>query len=321
MKAPTRASLQGVFGTDRSILLICIGIALIFWLLLKLSQPFKSQSTFSITYELPEGRVFKSTPPQKILATIEGRGWVLLSHFLGRNDLNIRLSLARTAQQTFNSSILKDKIQQGLNAIEVKDINLDYIQIQLDEANRRQLPVKLESQIDFKPGFQLKDSIRIQPDSIWLSGPTSVLAEYDAWPTEMLVLDRLTTSQQQLVNFVQPEDPVVRIDPVRCTVTIPVEQYTEKSALFVPLSIRNASDSIKIFPDRIEVSCIVGLSRFNDLKSNQFELMVDLKNVRLDTENNTLPIILTKAPDYVSNVKYTPQSVEFFFVKTQVDPQ
>jgi len=100
------------------------------------------------------------------------------------------------------------------------------------------------------------------------------------------------------------------------TVTLKVEQFTERS-LFVPITIKNAPDSLKTFPERAKLSCVVGLSKYNDIDKNSFQLVADLKGIPLNTEKNTIPVLVTKQPDFVRAVNFQPRSVEFFFVETQ----
>ncbi|MEO1516559.1 MAG: hypothetical protein AAFV95_16150 [Bacteroidota bacterium] len=266
-------------------------------------------------YLLPEGRIFTSTPPHKVTATVEGTGWKLLAHFTGRDEMDIQLGLANNASQTINGSQIKAKIQQLLDDVTVMDIEMDYIQIDLDEASQSKVPIQLEQQISFREGFQLRAPIRLSPDSVLLTGPASLIARHGFWPTLPLQLDDLSSNVQPYVDLLPPEDPVLQIQPVQCQVLIQVEQFTEKSGLFVPITVRNAPDSIKIFPEKIELRCVVGLSRFKDVSSRQFELVADLKNISLNSANNTVPIQLTRSPDFVSRVRFSRQSVEFFFVK------
>ena len=95
---------------------------------------------------------------------------------------------------------------------------------------------------------------------------------------------------------------------------VEVEQFTEKS-LFIKVDVKNAPDSLKIFPERIRLTCVLGLSRYNEIAPEDFALEVDLKNIPLNTVNNTIPILVTKQPNYIDNIKLSDRSVEFFFVK------
>ena len=58
MKRKTKDDIRTFFNSDRAILMSCIGIALVFWLLVKLSQSYKTTEDYEISYTLPEGKTF-----------------------------------------------------------------------------------------------------------------------------------------------------------------------------------------------------------------------------------------------------------------------
>ena len=107
------------------------------------------------------------------------------------------------------------------------------------------------------------------------------------------------------------------MDTRSAKLTIPVEAYTEKS-LFVPVELKNApSDSLKVFPDKIKVSFVVGLSQYDSVHYTDFHLVADLKSISLEKGNNAVPVNLTAMPESVNNVVLSRKSVEFFIVKPE----
>jgi len=298
--------------------MVCIGIALVFWLLLKMSKSFVTKVEFGIEYSLPPGLVYKVSPPSTITANIRGQGWDLLSNYFKSREPIIAFNLVETESQGINATQFKDKIAQKLPTVEVLDVSEDYVLIDLDPAIEKRLPIRLEHNINFEAGYQLKDSIRLQPDSLTISGPISLLEKLSFWPTVLLSKNELQQGFTQTIEIAPPVDPVLQCNVEKVNVVAEVEQFTEKD-LFVALRIKNAPDSLKIFPEKIQLSCLVGVSRFNEVVSDSFDLVVDLKGIPLNTANNTVPILLKQSPSFVRNVRYYPPSVEFFFVRSNLD--
>jgi hypothetical protein len=81
------------------------------------------------------------------------------------------------------------------------------------------------------------------------------------------------------------------------------------------LTVRNAPQRLQIFPNKIKLDCTVALSRYASLSGENFTAVVDLKNVDVKSKNNTVAIVLLQQPSFVRNVKFSPQSVEFYFEK------
>ena len=310
-----KADSDSFFKSDRAILIICISIALIFWLLVKLSQSFDTVYEVKINYSLPEGKAFVQVPPAKIEATLNGRGWDLLYYFLGKQQAEIALKLSNLENQTFSASQLKDRIRAGASSVEIKNLDYDYISVKLEDQAAKKIPVRLDHQLTFAEGIQLKKAPTLMPDSVELSGPASAVTELTEWLTQPLILSDLKSDYKAPLKLKTPlQEGPIRIRPTEVEVSIEIEQYTERS-LFVPLSILNAPDSLQIFPENIRVNCVVGLSQYNAVNDSLFRLEADLKGIPLNASNNTVPVQLTRFPDFVQNIQFSPQSVEFFIVK------
>ncbi len=320
MKRPDHSGGIGQFlQSDRAILVISIGVALIFWLLLKLSHSYKTTKDFPIIFDLPEGKSLVQSPPHKVSLGLEGRGFDLIYFSLFHEIPAIRYLLADQATQSISASQIMNKARGKLSNLNVIEVDQDYIMLHLDDAFEKKVPVKLVSKIVFENGFQLKDSIRLQPDSVRLSGPYTIVDGYTEWETVPLELENVRAGFEEELSLVPPFDKVVQLGPAFVQVQVDVEQFTEKS-FFVPLIVKNAPDSIKIFPDKIKVSGTVGLSHYNALEEADFGLEVDLKGIPLQTENNTLPVSIVKTPSSMRNIQINPKSVEFFFVSSDSIP-
>ncbi len=319
MKIPSKVDIKNFFDSDRAILVACIFIALIFWLLVKLSQTFTTTTDFQIKYQLPVGKSFVSSPPNSAKATLKGSGWDLMSYQFSRQVPSIIFEINDVSSQAINSRLLIDKLQQKLPSdIEITDVNQDFIFVQIESETEMKIPVKLKTELKFSPQFQLSDSIRIEPDKIILTGPATEVGSITFWETEVLEIDNLKKSQTVELALKSPSNKEIHLSQEKIIVTVPVEEFTEKS-VFVPITIKNAPDSLKTFPERAKLSCIVGLGKYNDVKQTSFELIADLKGIPLNTEKNTIPVSLTRKPDFVRAINYQPKSVEFFFVKTEQD--
>ncbi|MEM9245214.1 MAG: hypothetical protein AAGA67_05680 [Cyanobacteria bacterium P01_F01_bin.153] len=203
MKKSNKDNLFAFFQSDRAILMVCIGIALIFWLLVKLSQSFKTDREISITYTISPGKTFVESPPKTILATIKGKGWDLLSHYFTQPATHIQFELPDESAFTVNSSLMKSKIAHEMPNLEVIEVNYDYIVLNMEPEATKTVPIQLKAQLSFEDQYLLSDSIKITPDSVALSGPASLLDPIHFWPTEELVLSKLRTDLNPIIPLVK----------------------------------------------------------------------------------------------------------------------
>ena len=143
MKRLTKADLQRFYDSDRAILIACIFIALVFWLLVKMSQPFPTTIEYDIDYKLPTGKSFVTSPPSNITATVNGSGWDLISSSFRNRISTIQFELSGMASQGIERNTVVDRIRNTLpEDIQIQDINTDYIFIQMENESEKKIPVK-----------------------------------------------------------------------------------------------------------------------------------------------------------------------------------
>lgn len=313
-----KADIRAFFKTDRGILLISLGISLLFWVLVKLSKEYTAKREVSITYNIPEEMSFVSIPPNEIIVSLKGRGWDLMYDYFGAPNRAIKFSLANSPLQNITNNQLKGKIIENVQSsnIVVEDMSTDYISIELGKSATKKIPVILEGEFTFAPEHQLQNTIKIIPDSVTISGPISLIEEYLSWPTTLLSIENLSNTVQQSLPLQPVERPQISLSDEVVQVEIPIEQFTEKS-LFLPIMVKNGPDSLKVFPPRVKTSFVIGLSSYDTINEQDFQLEVDLKGVPVNQENNTAPILLTKRPSGVKNIQFSPKAVSFLFVENK----
>lgn len=307
--------LNSQISEDRAIFLICMGIALVFWIMVKLSNNYTSDKEVQFQFVLPDDKIFSVLPPDKYIVQISGTGWQLLYEYFSQAKIKLVYDLGKETINELNRTRLRNDIinQFAARGVRIAEFNYDGFSLKLENKIFKSVPVRLVADISYAPQYHLVDSITLQPATIQVSGPLSKVNNIFYWETDSLVLNNLGTSVRKLVRLKQP-DREIQLSQRSVNVQVPVEQYTEKS-LFVSVQIKNGLDSLKIFPDKIMLTCIVGLSKYDLLSKDDFVMEVDLKNVLSDEDQNTVPIVLSHYPPYVRNVIYSPKAAEFFILK------
>lgn len=307
--------IQFDFREDRAILMICIGIALVFWLLVKLSQDYRASKEVVFSFNVPADRTFSTAPPNDLRIQVEGSGWDLMFDYFANRKVNLSYNLLQTDQLNLNRGQLRTDILNRLSSrdLTITELNYDNINLVLEEKVNWSVPVYLPYELSFAPGYHLEKPVVLEPDSITVTGPASMLDNIQFWETDSLVINNLKTSKRLAVNL-ERTPPEINLSHEQVNAIISVEQYTEKS-VFVPLTVINAPDSVKVFPASVRVRCIVGLSQYNSLKTEDFEIVLDLKDVPVSESKNTAPINLSKQPDYVKILGFSPNAAEFYILK------
>ena len=300
---------------ERAILLVCMGIALVFWILVKLSQFYFTEKEVHFQVLIPDEKTFSTMPPDDFIAQIEGTGWELMFEYFRNAKVLLSYDLRELDRLSLNIGQLRSDILHNLssNNIKIQEINYTNINLALEPKLSKVVPIHLSYALSFKPEYNLQPPIQLSPDSITVTGPISIVEHIQQWETDSLVMDELKTRVEIPVKLAKPAREL-NLSHLQTSVEIEVEQFTERS-LFVPITILNATDSVKIFPEKIKLSCVVGLSQFNAFDQDDFCLEVDLKNIPSNRDRNTAPIVLKGAPEFVKNIKFSPKSAEFFILR------
>lgn len=303
------------FRQDRAILMICIGIALVFWLLVKLSQTYTSEKTVDLSFRIPEDMAFRQAPPKDLVVKLEGTGWDLMFEFFASPGIRLQYDLLDRNQLLRSRSNLRSDLQNALFSrdLDVSDLNYDRLDLYLEEKVIHRVPIRLQADLSFASEYQLRRPVRLIPDSVAVIGPISLVDSIDYWLTDSLILRDLKNSlQTELELQIPPAE--IKLEPAVIEARIDLEQYTQKS-LFVPLVVDNAPDSVQVFPRQISVTCVLGLSQYEKINQDDFRFLIDLAEVDLNADNNIVPIELVEQPDSVRNIQFTPKSAKFFIVQ------
>lgn len=300
-------------GKERTILLYCLGIALVFWFSVKLSRTYETTRTVFVEYRLPPGFDFAETPPASIQATFSGTGWNLMSVFFSKAKLKLIFDLTLNHPPVIQQDEIIAKVKE-LTKLNVAGINRSYFSVALDPTSSVKVPVRLEANLAFAPDYYLRDSILVIPDSVVVSGPHSLIREVKEVLTEPLLTPPLGQDFQNRIPLVGFQSSQVRLSTTEVEVFIPVEQYTEKT-FTVPVQIGATGDSIRLFPSEVKLKCIVGLRHFEEIGPGDFRVEADLSHPLNLKESNTVALNLAKSSGLVRSVSLTPQAVEFFIVQ------
>jgi hypothetical protein len=303
---------------DRAVFLICTAIAFLFWFFVKLSQDYESEWTFDMTYLLPAEKAFLEAPPEKVTADVEGRGWDLMYLYFFRRHDTVRIQVEGGLVPSLNERSLIARLSPFVTSsnLDVVGVKEEYIDLSYELRASKKVPVRLAKELMFMPEHYQTRPIALNPDSVTLSGPESLIRSIQEWPTDSGQIKGLRADFQDQIPLQQPARKVLDVEPKEVELSVKVEPFVEKTFLFVPVQVKNAPDSLKIFPSSVKIACVIGMSQFSSIEASDFTVVADLENFELNSENNTVPFHLSEMPEAARSVRISPPSGEFFFQVT-----
>jgi len=306
------SKLSSFLKTDRAILMICIGIAFVFWLFTKLSYPFRSQVSIRVEYNLSKDKVLTTPAPELIDINIEASGWELLKFYFVKRKYTIDVDVSDNSPKTLNAAALKAKLlSQFPENVSIIEITPDLIQFKPEDFAVKKVPVKADNQLQLSAQFILKDSLKVFPDSVEVRGPASVVKGIEFWLTAPLSFSGVESSFLKKVLLRRHSNKNISIVPDKVDVEGMVEQITEKN-LEVDITKIGVPDSLLLvlLPQRVNISCIVGLSDFDLISAKDFRITADFTKININSRT-AVKLEIEDYPASIHKIKMQPKEADF----------
>lgn len=309
---------------DRNIIsyLICVVIASILWFLNVLNKDYAAELTYPIKYtNFPEGKYPVLKLPSQIQLEVKAKGFALLGHRIKTSFLPVTFNFSTYSnhlqkknniyEYTLNTGDIKDKIGNQLSSgIKLLNIYPEEIVFRFADAQQKKIAVHPVLDYSLKRQHILNRVITI-PDSIWVSGPALVIDTLQYVTTYPLQIKNVNKNLKRKLELVPVPECTFAEESVE--VQLEVEQFTE-SRKTIPITALSVPDSmnIRLFPPQVNISYEIGLSKYDQVSDDNFVF-----SVRYPKNSNVtyLEVKPSKVPDFIKNLSYSPQKVEFILEK------
>ncbi len=296
----------------------CLALAIIAWLFTVLSNPHKYPVKEVLTFKnAPQKRAFHSLQSDTISVTVNGTGWDVL--FSRMHTENKPLTVDLRSLEYKNYVVLSAQIDQ-INAKkeisqQITSFNPDTLYFDFSNRREKRIPVQLITSINYKHQFAQSNNLTIKPGYVIINGPANVIDKIAGWKTDTLKVDSVSETVKAQLNLAPVFEGNLSIYPKSVQVTVPVEEFTEKT-IEIPVKIINNHDygDVKIFPQKVKLTFTVPLSRYAEIDEDFFEVIADL-DLWHNRGYKVLPVVVTKIPPWCRIVKTQPKDIDFIIKK------
>ena len=270
--------------------LVCVIIATCFWFLNALSKIYTVKIIAPVEYtNLPNNKTLANNLPEKFEMTIRSHGFTILRRklifLLGPLSFNVNeMTNNRMLENKKNNfafptrQFLTELSYQLSNDIEILSMTPDTLFFRFGQMDQKRVKVKPLVKVNLKKQFQISGEITTEPNTIVVNGPQSALDTLQFVYTKTREYNAVDQSIQVKAEI----SPVKELffDPQSVELVVPVEEYTEAQQL-VPIALTDAplDVKVKLFPARVKVSFLVGLSRFSEIHPEDFKLTVSYSDI------------------------------------------
>lgn len=284
----------------------------------KLSKQYTNTIAFEIEkINVPEENVILNDSVF-LNITLKTHGFKWLSYYLSQPKIKIDFTndvYKEEAVFVYNKSKAYLNNTQFDKEVELLSMSPEKLTFRYGVNLVKKIPIKINADINFSPGYDNSSPFRVEPDSIVIVGPNILVSEFEYIETETLTIADVRADLNEKIKLKLPNnntDLKFSIDYVLLKAT--VEKFTE-GTLKIPVMVINApkNSGIKYFPKTVSVSYYVSLSNFNAIRSKDFKVVCDFSKTN---ENQSFLIPeLVKQPKAVKNVKIGQKRIEFIITK------
>jgi len=310
------------FKNDKRVaaFVVCVAIASGFWFLNALSKTYTVDMRIPVIYSnLPNNKTLTNKLPEQFEVKIKAHGFTILRNKLSfifmPFDFNVndmtdnRMMESRKNDFYFPTrQFVSDLSYQLSNELEILNIDPDTLHFIFGKMGHAKVEVKPRVEVNLKKQFQISGEIQISPDSVDVNGPQAILDTLHFVLTEVQKFN----SVEKMVNteVLLHKIKETYFEPQKVTVKIPVEEYTE-AQLSIPLLLKDQPYelNIKLFPSKVKVAFQVGLSRFQEIKPEDFKFSVSYSDIAEGKQR--LKIISESTPAFIYELKITPEEIEY----------
>lgn len=298
-------------------------LSFLFLVIAKLSKTYIETIPFYVSYKnVPDQHSIVPARDSVVQVRVKAYGFKLLSHNFYKHKLAVDFDKDKTVKKYGKKYYWDPK--QGLNKINSQlGSNIEVISIQPDSLifpyeimTVKTVPVILDSEITYALGYDNRDSLILEPDSVKVIGPKNVVEKITRIKTQQIKLKEVNNSIEEEVGLVI-EKSMENIKLNRNTVKVlgTVEKFTE-GTFDVPVTIINLPANVKInyFPKTILVSYYVSLENYKKVKVLDFRIICDYAQVK-SLDNSFFTPELVAHPKEVKSAKLKQQKVEFIIIK------
>ncbi len=294
--------------------LFFLGFSTVIWVFVQFSKQYTSVIELPVSYiNLPKDKILLENSPKYLDLRIQDKGFNIAIYKFFPRVLKIDLSEVESldGQLVYNLEPNKAAILSQLR-IDYEDADFLQENLKIDFQQRavKRLLINSKINLDFSIGYSALDEIKLQPDSITVSGPENILDTLRQVNTKELKIDNINKDIEGRIKLDRTNLGTVTFYQDEVSYSLRTDKFTE-GKVEIPIEMINVPEKMNavIFPKEVIVYYQVSLNEFDKVKSSNFKVIVDFKN-SVDSDGYLLAQIV-EHPKIVNNLRLNENKILF----------
>ena len=304
--------------TNFNAFLFFLLLAIVIWIFSQFSKVYNEVIEIPVKYvNAPPDKFITEENPKKLMLQMEATGFKISYFSLFPPTLLIDVSKAdlRDEEMVYVIDEHREEIQSqlGITFDQSQFVNRE-VRIRFQQRKEKVIPVHSQVQVEFAVGYAAREELKIDPDSITVSGPDNILDTLNQLHTVELDLKDVKRDLQGTVAIDTSDLSKVTLYQKQVKYSLGVEKFTEGS-VEIPVDLINVPEGLNvvIFPKQILLFYQVNLENYSSILPSDFRVVCDFKE--LEPGQDFLIPEIVKKPENVTNLRLNEKKIQFIIKK------
>jgi len=291
--------------------------SLLIWVYVNLNLTYTIESTVPLELKSGKSQGVSNEIPNSLDVVFKGKGWGLIKILISKN---LVYYLDLTAYKKDTKVDLMQNIGDVINLpsdVYVQSINPGFIDVSFDNIITKMVKVKNNTSVLTKDGYTVIGGVKISPDSVRITGASSVVMKIKYVQTENIVLKDVNSNISRDVRLIDSLGNQVKVDPVVVNVSYKLELSAEKTFEDIDVNVYGVpiDKDVLIIPPKISISLRGGVEELSKLTVKDIKIGINFKQIESDEQGEVEPSI--ELSDIFTLIKVEPQRFQYIIKKKQ----
>ncbi|MCB0730828.1 MAG: hypothetical protein KDC88_07325 [Ignavibacteriae bacterium] len=298
--------------------IITISLIVLFSVLLWIFVSFSGDFSISLNLpiqviDVPENYSVSSVSANEVAISLKGQGWQLAQHTLGRDPKFFIPSPLELGQKDISARNVLHANSWLASTLQLVEISPEKIQITVEQTKSKKVEIVPVLALSYKPGYGLVSPIIIEPDSVEIVGPKSIIDDINIINTKNKALSNL--EEKTSINLGVEIPRFISTDVNDCSISFEVQKIVDKTFENLVVDTKRIPSRYELILSPLKINVVVrgGINQLSKMKNEDLNVYVKFEQAINDTSGAIEPII--EIPEFTSLVDVKPNRLEYIIKK------
>ena len=246
----------------------------------------------------PQGYILANDVPSHVKVLFRGSGKSLLNFYY--REKSIELDLHQMKQSAiFRLGIgMINGMMPGVNIAPLRIVKPDSVLVKLDRYAIRKVPVQANLTMKPMDGYTQIGSIALEPDSIDVSGPETIVENIDFVETTPKSFENVLKPLQGQVDIIPPKNSTVQYHVEEIHFAADIQRIGERYLSGIPIEVLNVPRGVdvSVIPSTLSLKLQGGVSLLANLDKKDIGASIDYRS-RRRYHGKGIPANIKSPPD------------------------